>query len=242
MIETAGTRIEPLAHRPMTRTLLFIDGTRAEEVRWALAQVAPTRIVLLSGRPLDLARAHARVFYYDQGGTLATRFGLKATPARIRQEGLKLRIDELVLPDREHTAGSFPTRIPHEETHETRRTVGVGVSQSAGRSPPGAALLCATLLGATLLLGAALVPGAAHAQACTGRFVNPLTDVCWECLFPISIGSVRIGSAAGAPDTPNPSSPICNCGLRIGLSIGLWAPARLIDVSRTPYCFSNWAG
>ncbi|MCY4479859.1 MAG: TraU family protein, partial [Rhodospirillales bacterium] len=53
------------------------------------------------------------------------------------------------------------------------------------------------------LLGAALLPGAAHAQACTGRFVNPLTDVCWECLFPISIGAVSIGAAAGAPDTPN---------------------------------------
>ena len=83
---------------------------------------------------------------------------------------------------------------------------------------------------------------AAFAQSCTGRFVNPLTDVCWECLFPISIGSVRMGRAAGAPDTPNPSSPICNCGLRIGLSIGLWEPARLIDVSRTPYCFPNLGG
>ena len=100
LIAAAGTRIEPLAHRPMTLSLLFIDGTRAAEVEWALAQVAPTRIILLSGRPFDLARAHARVFYFDQGGTLAERFGLKATPARIRQEGLKLRIDELVLPDR----------------------------------------------------------------------------------------------------------------------------------------------
>ena len=34
------------------------------------------------------------------------------------------------------------------------------------------------------LLGAALfLPGAALAQSCSGRFVNPLTDVCWECLF-----------------------------------------------------------
>ena len=98
-IAAAGTRIEPLAHRPMTQALLFIDGTRAAEVQWALAQVAPTRIVLLAGRPFDLARAHGRAFYFDQGGTLSQRFGIAATPARIRQEGLKLRIDELVLPD-----------------------------------------------------------------------------------------------------------------------------------------------
>ena len=96
-IATAGTRIEPLAHRPMTQTLLFIDGTRPGEVEWALAQVAPTRIVLLAGRPLDLARTHARAFYFDQGGVLSEKFGIAATPARIRQEGLKLRIEELPL-------------------------------------------------------------------------------------------------------------------------------------------------
>ena len=104
-----------------------------------------------------------------------------------------------------------------------------------------------TLLAALALAlsGAVLLPGAAHGQACTGRFVNPLTDVCWECLFPISIGPVSMGSATGAPDTPNPASPLCYCGTpipRIGLSIGLWAPARLIDVSRAPYCFSNLGG
>ncbi|MCY3732011.1 MAG: TraU family protein, partial [Rhodospirillaceae bacterium] len=67
------------------------------------------------------------------------------------------------------------------------------------------------LIVAAILLGAAL-PGTAQAQACTGRFVNPLTDVCWECLFPISIGAASIGAAAGAPDTPNPASPLCYCG------------------------------
>ena len=97
VIAPAGTRIEPLSHRPMTQALLFIDGTRPVEVQWALAQVAPTRIVLLSGRPFDLARTHGRAFYFDQGGVLAQRFGLGATPARMRQEGLKLRIEEVPL-------------------------------------------------------------------------------------------------------------------------------------------------
>ena len=99
-IAAAGTRIEPLAHRPLTQELLFIDGTRPVEVEWALTRVAPTRIILLSGRPFDLARAHGRAFYFDQGGTLAARFGLTATPARIRQEGLKLRISEIPLDDK----------------------------------------------------------------------------------------------------------------------------------------------
>lgn len=99
LVARAGTRIEPLAHRPMTQTLLFIDGTRPVEVEWALAQVAPTRIVLLSGRPLDLARQHGRAFYFDQGGRLTEKFGLEGTPVRIRQEGLKLRIAEIPLDD-----------------------------------------------------------------------------------------------------------------------------------------------
>ena len=96
-----------------------------------------------------------------------------------------------------------------------------------------------------LLLACVLSAGSASAQSCTGRFVNPVADVCWECLFPISIGPIRIGSAAGAPDTPNPGSPICFCGSpipRIGLSIGVWEPARLIDASRTPWCFPNLGG
>ena len=111
VIAPAGTRIEPLSHRPMTQALLFIDGTRPVEVRWALAQVAPTRIVLLSGRPFDLARTHGRAFYFDQGGVLARRFGLRATPARIRQEGLKLRIEEVPL----RSADIRHTTEPREE-------------------------------------------------------------------------------------------------------------------------------
>ena len=96
-----------------------------------------------------------------------------------------------------------------------------------------------------LMLFVALPAGTAEAQSCTGRFVNPIADVCWECLFPISIGPIRMGSAAGAPDTPNPSSPICFCGSpipRIGLSLGVWEPARLMDVTRTPWCFPNLGG
>ena len=101
----------------------------------------------------------------------------------------------------------------------------------------------AGMLGLTLAL--TLAPGSVSAQSCTGRFVNPIADVCWECLFPLSIGPISIGSATGAPDTPNPSSPICLCGSpipRIGLAVGVWEPARLVDVTRTPWCFPNLGG
>ncbi|MEI6096142.1 MAG: conjugal transfer protein TraU, partial [Gammaproteobacteria bacterium] len=25
-------------------------------------------------------------------------------------------------------------------------------------------------------------------SACKGHFINPITDVCWNCLFPLTIG------------------------------------------------------
>ena len=41
---------------PLTRDLIFIDGTRPVEVAWALRHEKPSVIVLLAGRPLDLTR------------------------------------------------------------------------------------------------------------------------------------------------------------------------------------------
>src|SRR5579871_5383676 len=73
---------------------------------------------------------------------------------------------------------------------------------------------------------------------CTGRFVNPITDICWSCLFPITIGGVSVSTSG--EDTPNPQMPVCTCPMpippyqRIGFPISFWEPARLVDVTRTP--------
>lgn len=97
-----------------------------------------------------------------------------------------------------------------------------------------------------LLCGTIFVVTPSQAGICTGNFVNPITDVCWDCIFPISIGSTRI--YGDRPDPPNPSSVICTCPLpyppfiRIGISIGFWEPARLVDVTKRPYCFVNLGG
>jgi len=79
---------------------------------------------------------------------------------------------------------------------------------------------------------------------CHGNFVNPITDVCWSCLFPISIGSIETTSGH-LKDTPNPSLPVCACGttvIRPGLSAGFWEPFAMVDVTRTPYCMVNLGG
>lgn len=80
------------------------------------------------------------------------------------------------------------------------------------------------------------------AQAkCNAKFLNPITEICWDCIFPMSIGGISM--FGGRPDTSNQAFPFCMCWKGalplIGLSIGLWEPARLVDVANEPGCFVN---
>lgn len=93
-----------------------------------------------------------------------------------------------------------------------------------------------------------LTPGrvGASAAACNGHFVNPITDICWECLFPITIGSIPVAPGILA-DTENPGKPIQLCplppvGYRIGLAIGFWEPMAITDITRSPFCLVNLGG
>lgn len=99
------------------------------------------------------------------------------------------------------------------------------------------------LLIGVLLLGVDSI--ALASSSCQGRFFNPITDMCWSCLFPISIGDATVVSGDN-PDTANPSMPIqiCPAGVlyRVGLAIGYWEPVALTEVTRTPYCLVNLGG
>ena len=108
LLASRGTRINPLEKHPLTRDLVFIDGTRPVEVDWAIAREKPSVVVLLAGRPLDLARAHGRAFFFDQGGRLARRLGIVATPSLVTAAGTFLRITEVPLEDEPESAGERP--------------------------------------------------------------------------------------------------------------------------------------
>ena len=105
LIAAAGTRVNPLERMTLARDLLLVDGRREAEIAWALAREEksgrPAKIVLLAGRPLDLMRRHGRPFFFDQGGRLAARFGLRFTPSLVEQAGSRLRITEFPVADRE---------------------------------------------------------------------------------------------------------------------------------------------
>ena len=100
LIAAAGTRIDPFAHAPLTRDLLFVDGRREAEVAWALTHDRPAKIVLHAGRPLDLMRRHGRPFYFDAGGRLAERFAVQATPTLLARDGAYLLLTEVPVEDR----------------------------------------------------------------------------------------------------------------------------------------------
>ena len=81
---------------------------------------------------------------------------------------------------------------------------------------------------------------------CVGKFANPITDICWSCLFPITIGGLRV--SPNNEDTPNPRQIICECTApppimrRIGIPISFWEPVRLIDVTRVKFCLVSMGG
>lgn len=88
----------------------------------------------------------------------------------------------------------------------------------------------------------AAVPG-----VCFGKFPNPITDVCWSCILPISLGAAPLVTN-GQVDRPNPAMPLCYCPIpvppfiRPGVSIGFWEPSRLVETVRQPYCFPGLGG
>lgn len=98
-----------------------------------------------------------------------------------------------------------------------------------------------TLTGVSGLISVAV----AGITPCTGRLINPVTDICWDCLLPITIGSTPVMTGVN-PDTVNPPNTLCTCGSfpfpDVGVSVGYWEPMELIDVTRSPYCLVNLGG
>jgi conjugal transfer pilus assembly protein TraW len=100
LIHAAGTTVNPLEWRALTQRLLFLDGHDEDQVRWAERQLADgqwqVKPILVSGPPLELGRRWRRHVFFDQHGLLVGKLGIGQLPAIVRQEGMGLRIDEVV--------------------------------------------------------------------------------------------------------------------------------------------------
>ncbi len=99
-IETRGTRVNPLDMVQLRQALVFIDGDNAAELAWAVKTWSDVRakIIFVSGSPFDAMKPWQRRFYFDQGGTLTGKFGIRHTPAVVSAAGANLKISEFPLP------------------------------------------------------------------------------------------------------------------------------------------------
>ena len=81
--------------------------------------------------------------------------------------------------------------------------------------------------------------------ACKGAFPNPVTDVCWSCLFPMKVAGVRV-SSEGVSDPKTDAPAVCTCRRGAvpvpGLNMSFWEPLRTVEIVREPYCLVSLGG
>lgn len=82
---------------------------------------------------------------------------------------------------------------------------------------------------------------------CVGRFINPITDVCWKCIFPITVAGFEVTRSDKQGESLS-NKRICLCpkpGIPVpvpGIPISFWEPVRLAEITRTPFCLVGMGG
>lgn len=75
-------------------------------------------------------------------------------------------------------------------------------------------------------------------------------DVCWSGMFPMRLmGATYKAGKSGIPKEST-NKILCKCGgdlkegklPRIGFTLGFWAPSKIMDVTRKPYCLPSLGG
>lgn len=102
------------------------------------------------------------------------------------------------------------------------------------------------LLVVVILLGILLPGGRANAICKTGLHMNPVTDLCWQCIFPLRIAGMKVMSGPKINEVGDAArTPICVCPIplppffRIGIPVSFWEPARMIETVKDPWCFPS---
>lgn len=90
-----GTSFNPLTLGGLNEELLFLDGDRPSHLDWARQQSVTAKWILVKGKPLALERIESRKIYFDQFGLLSRKFALLQVPAKISQQGMRLKVEEI---------------------------------------------------------------------------------------------------------------------------------------------------
>lgn len=112
VIHPKGKKINPLEMVTMTENLIFIDGDDREQKEWLLEQLkkGKVKLILVKGAPLSLSEELQIPVYFDQGGLLTQKLGIKHVPAIVSQSSLSaettekpltLHIEEIALGDQQ---------------------------------------------------------------------------------------------------------------------------------------------
>lgn len=75
---------------------------------------------------------------------------------------------------------------------------------------------------------------ATHAEG--GKILNPISDVCWTCLFPMHLGGVNV--TPGHKDFVSYKPSLCACAgtpPKVGIPLAFWEPVALVEVTHEPY-------
>lgn len=98
----AGTTINPLDSHHLKQPLLFVDADDSEQVNWVRNIKDPLpKIILVKGAPFDLMKTIEAPVYFDQGGTIVKKLGIKQVPARVEQDDKKLLITEILIEEKQ---------------------------------------------------------------------------------------------------------------------------------------------
>jgi conjugal transfer pilus assembly protein TraU len=72
------------------------------------------------------------------------------------------------------------------------------------------------------------------------EMINPVDDIVWDCMFPMSIMGFEIDYGTHPPDEKE-SESMCNCSgegyYGEGFVITFWEPARMMDTVKDAWCF-----
>jgi conjugal transfer pilus assembly protein TraU len=80
-----------------------------------------------------------------------------------------------------------------------------------------------------------------------GKYLNPVTDICWKCLFPLHIGGIEVFEEKETEYSGDLLEQIkkwgCFCGpSHFGIPLSFWEPAMIVEVTPTPYKVLFWNG
>lgn len=95
-----GEQINPLNTYKFKQPWLFVDLNSSKQKQFALHKLKsqPLKLILISGKPLDLMQEIQQLVYFDQFGWLIKKFNITQVPALVEQQGHKLKITEIKLP------------------------------------------------------------------------------------------------------------------------------------------------